>query len=57
MARLTDLTIQNLKPADGIAKENETVEREWFPLWSEMVFAAADGVKRKRHPERMRVAP
>ena len=36
----------------SITTSDETTERTWFPLFSEMLAAAADGANRRRFPER-----
>jgi len=37
--------------------ENETVEKSWFPLWSEMIATAGQAIRRKRSATRPEVMP
>ena len=40
----------------GITAEDETVERTWFPLFSEMLSTAFENASRRRFPERTTLA-
>jgi hypothetical protein len=39
-------------PPNGIKIEDTTVERTWFPLFSEMLSEAYHAAQKKRFPER-----
>ena len=40
----------------GITAEDETVERTWFPLFSEMLATAFENANRRRFPQRAALA-
>ena len=40
----------------GIIAQDETVERTWFPLFSEMLSTAFENASRRRFPERQQQA-
>jgi hypothetical protein len=44
-----DWTVRITSPG-GVTTEDQTTERTWFPLWTELVSAASDNEKRKRVP-------
>jgi hypothetical protein len=41
----------------NITKSDETTERTWFPLFSEMLGEAYHAAQKKRFPERLRTEP
>jgi hypothetical protein len=46
-----DWTIRTTSPGN-ITKEDQTTEKTWFPLLSEMLSAAFEAANRRRFPER-----
>ena len=42
--------------ADGIKTEDQTCEREWFPLFSEMLALAFKNASKRRFPQHSRYA-